>query len=265
MVFDIDYICHFHRRFRFQAGQSAGSPARSASRQCISRNSHEQAYATRRSSSRSSRAELPAIEEAPFQQNSMRGDTAHPSDTAYNRNKPGYERHDEQYQLNYQQRELFQSGSTETGNQQGFVQASVLHQPQASNNVPDYNNARPGTFRPLMARQSNNSTLSSTEIRQSHAHAQHQHSSPQTMTTQRPFQPGTARPATAQAGSTSNQQYGRSQHQMARPATAQASRLSAPSASRVIRPMAITPAASRPSQSSTNRGGNAFKYQPERR
>lgn len=215
------------------------------------------AHATRRSSSQSSRGELPAIEETPFQKNSIRGEEAHlpdPGPSRYQHSHHQEAQHGNSHQNNVVQRFVGRYHNVEQGQQvyqnpsQPFVPASALHPPADVSHSSEV--GRYSTFRPLVARPS----------QADHNHQQpHQSYISPPVNHQRPFHPATARPATAQAGNVSNQQYARPFLQTNRPATAQGGRrFSHSGTSSAVRPMAMRPLNAANGMNS----GSTFRFQP---
>lgn len=256
-----DYVL-LDSQFRFQGGQSGHPTGRTASRQSNGRSPREPTYVHRRSTSRSSRGDLPAIEEAPFQQNSVRGEAAHPPEAGSSRNRQACAPAADPYRNEYRGAEDSRGMQSYGGDNRGFVPASRYQPapaPGFSEGLGD-NDGRHRTFRPLVARQNTDPAHQDRNSRP----GQDDYISPPVLQ-QRPFRPGTARPATAQAGNTLKHHSERPQYHVSRPATAQASRPSGRVTGSVIRPMAIPPTAGRPSQSSTGQSTKAFRFQPERR
>ncbi|KAK9894235.1 hypothetical protein P389DRAFT_105003 [Cystobasidium minutum MCA 4210] len=255
--------------FRFHRGeQSSAYAPRTAPRQSRGHSPREAGHATRRSSSRSSRSDLPAIEETPFQRNSIRSEEAHPPEAGPSRiSLPPVGSHHHQHALydnryGYQENYNTSEAQVYQNPDQSSVQASALQPPVSYNQSGE---GRSSTFRPLVARPPANNA----QFDNGHHHQQHQPShqgyvSPPVHQQQRAFQPmPTARPATAQAGSAPSQQHFGRAFQIShtsRPATAQAGRRTSVAVgnSNPIRPMAIPPI------SAARNGGTTFKYQPER-
>lgn len=220
------------------------------------------AHATRRSSSRSSRGELPAIEETPFQKNSIRGQEAHLPEPGSSRYQHSHHQ-EAQYHTSHEN----QYGQQSFGGHHNVVQAQQVYQNPSQPFVPasamqpaagfnqSLEEGRYNTFRPLVARPPTNTA----QLDSSHHQQPHQsYISPPT-NQQRPFLPATARPATAQAGNASNPHYSRPSFQTNRPATAQGGRRSSHSGtSSAIRPMAMRPL----NAANGTNSGSTFRFQP---
>lgn len=216
----------------------------------------------RRSSSRGSRADLPSIEEAPFQQGSIRSDSAYPLEQGSSRHARGDTVGDGNHTLrrNNSQKErthqTYRTGKDHQYPDQTFMEASAL-QP-AIRITQSGDDGRRSTFRQLVPRASTSAPTSDCEQHQGHFH----HISPPVQH-QRPFHPVSARPSTAQAGSmVSSQRFGQ-QSMISRPATAQSVRHAGTNGgSRSLLPTAIPSSAHRPSNSMI-RSGARFHYQPD--
>lgn len=251
---------------------------RSASKQSNNRTrspreTHSYTYG-RRSSSRGSRSDLPAIEEAPFKRDAISGEAApisHGQQQQRHYHIDHTHRHEQLRPVHEHRQDAQQMRPDSYHRQSDFVQASVLQLPE-----PAYHHAssdvesRPTSFRPLMAKHKDQ-TIQPPQYQplQSLRQAREDHiSPPSVLQRSSTLYGGTARPATAQAGSTSQQQYSYvrpSQQNITRPSTSQASRSFQSSSSRLIRPMAIPPNTANNRASGGSGNGNVFKFQPERR